>query len=139
MRISDWSSDVCSSDLAVRDAVAPDVVDQSLLHVGIVVAVVQRRAAGEKVDVAAAVGGDQLGALGAFEHDRDAAAVAADCGLAAVDGFEGCGAGVSLTVRSEESRVGKGGVSTGRTRVLTNLEKKNVVTSNITDNKHLRK
>src|SRR3546814_5640427 len=83
MRISDWSSDVCSSDLAVRDAVAPDVVDQSLLHVGIVVAVVQRRAAGEKVDVAAAVGGDQLGALGAFEHDREAAAVAADCGLAA--------------------------------------------------------
>src|SRR3546814_1075798 len=83
---------------ALPISVAPDVVDQSLLHVGIVVAVVQRRAAGEKVDVAAAVGGDQLGALGAFEHDREAAAVAADCGLAAVEGFEGCGHGA----RSEE-------------------------------------
>src|SRR3546814_1525777 len=88
---------------ALPISVAPDVVDQSLLHVGIVVAVVQRRAAGEKVDVAAAVGGDQLGALGAFEHDREAAAVAADCGLAAVEGFEGCGHGASLTVKNGRS------------------------------------
>src|SRR3546814_17800343 len=106
---------------ALPISVAPDVVDQSLLHVGIVVAVVQRRAAGEKVDVAAAVGGDQLGALGAFEHDREAAAVAADCGLAAVEGFEGCGHGAYLTVkngcgRSEERRVGKECVSTCRSR-----------------------
>src|SRR3546814_5871476 len=83
MRISDWSSDVCSSDLigveveAVRDAVGADIIEQSLLQDRVVVAIVQRRAARQEVEVAPALIVVHPHAFGLSELARHRAGVAA--------------------------------------------------------------
>src|SRR5699024_2724681 len=66
---------------AVHDAVLEIVVDDDLLQLGVVVAVVQGAGAGEEVDVLLAVLGGQHGALGVGEHGGPAAGVAADARL----------------------------------------------------------
>ncbi len=63
------------------DAVVHDVVDQRALEDIVVVAVVQRAGAGQEVEVAVALRVEQLGALGAGEHGREAAGVGAHVGL----------------------------------------------------------
>src|SRR3546814_13014397 len=92
MRISDWSSDVCSSDLLLRHEPRPlgDALRGRL-----------RR--GDDVDLGA---GQELS-----ERQRDVAGArgqvdAEEVGLVPADVGE----------RSEERRVGKEGVSTGRSR-----------------------
>ncbi|MNC41687.1 hypothetical protein D3C75_904620 [compost metagenome] len=62
---------------AMGQAVALDVVEQRLLEQRMVVAVVERTGAGEEVDVALAVAGDQFGAARLLEYHRERAAVAA--------------------------------------------------------------
>src|SRR3546814_18052851 len=99
MRISDWSSDVCSSDLAL---------------------------AGEQTGVQAAAGGHARAVAIAAERRADrtdesdlAGAVVeavARGHLAAVVGVERVQRPACVDARSEERRVGKEGVSTGRTR-----------------------
>src|SRR3546814_6279962 len=81
MRISDWSSDVCSSDLLAFEMTPAAVVGARPCGPGVGFDRVRRRAQGEDVD----------------QH---------------------------RLVRSEESRVGKECVSTGRYRWSTNNEKK---------------
>ena len=54
-----------------------DVVDQRGLHVRVVMTVVQRRAAGEEVDIFAALDVGQRGVLRLLEDRREAAAIAA--------------------------------------------------------------
>ena len=66
---------------AVHDPVLEVVVDDDLLQLGVVVAVVQGAGAGEEVDVLAAVLGGQHRALGVREHGGPAAGVGADAGL----------------------------------------------------------
>src|SRR3546814_20728752 len=114
MRISDWSSDVCSSDLAVLEILAVlEGVDLDLgLHGGPQAALVQRLGRGI---------GDR--ALQHLAHHRGAVAL-----LQQLDGrlarakARDLHAGADLTTpvldflgdRSEERRVGKACVSTGQ-------------------------
>src|SRR3546814_16222081 len=104
MRISDWSSDVCSSDLPLIDAVAQEL---TAVHADTV------RALLAQAEVAAA----DIGVIGFHGHtvahrpDRhwtwqigDGAALARMTGITVVSD------------RSEERRVGKEGVSTCRSR-----------------------
>src|SRR3546814_20694153 len=94
MRISDWSSDVCSSDLeAVGDRHA-DVVEEQLRRIGLVLP--------DLVEVAAAL---ETFAVGFDEHDRPALPRRLDLGI-----------GLDADERSEERRVGKECVSTCRSR-----------------------
>src|SRR3546814_17437662 len=93
MRISDWSSDVCSSDLH-RGAVEPDGVVEAGAHEAVVLDLL--------------VGG---GALGVKGHDGVGGQVVGEVG-------EGAGLehGIVADRRSEERRVGKECVSTCRSR-----------------------
>src|SRR3546814_14617172 len=96
MRISDWSSDVCSSDLLGRDLAHQDVAGAhfgaDVDHAGLVEAV--QRLFGDVRDV----GGDLL---------------RPELGVARLDGEF---LAVDRGVRSEERRVGKECVSTCRSR-----------------------
>src|SRR3546814_16893839 len=98
MRISDWSSDVCSSDLAAVQQRDPVVVAVAL----------------GGGDLPAVVGHARIGVVTALEADPGRAAAAGghlvDLRLAAAVGGE---------VRSEERRVGKECVSTCRSRWST--------------------
>src|SRR3546814_18926101 len=111
MRISDWSSDVCSSDLRRHDDVDAAAVGQA--------GVGQRR---RLVDAAADLVHDALGDLEQMllvaELDRRDLELALffDIGLfRAVDHVVAAfGIGQPLLQRSEAGRVGKGCLSTGR-------------------------
>src|SRR3546814_11162977 len=96
MRISDWSSDVCSSDLDERIDLALDLVIDALACV--------------KGHAAAVAGlhfaGDATGVIGGIEPlDRPRARFRGQ--NVAPDGLD-------IAARSEERRVGKEGVSPGR-------------------------
>src|SRR3546814_11896949 len=114
MRISDWSSDVCSSDLSAALIILPGtkatIADLEFL-----------RAQGWDIDIAAHVrrGGHVLGICGGYQMLGRT--------IADPDGIEGAAATVSGlgylpvetvlgTERSEERRVGKECVSTCRSR-----------------------
>src|SRR3546814_2421954 len=90
LRISDWSSDVCSSDLAVGGGDQPDVD-------------ADRAAAAEPVDLALLDGPQQLG-------------LQADVHLADLVEQEGALVGFLELARSEERRVGQECVRTCRSR-----------------------
>src|SRR3546814_3428417 len=92
MRISDWSSDVCSSDLAAKQCVARD----DLAAAG------QRMHARLRHQPAHLAGRHQIGALAGKADDFGIKAVAVG--------------GVDLDASSEERRVGKECVSTCRSR-----------------------
>src|SRR3546814_12121227 len=100
MRISDWSSDVCSSDLAETC----DVLEREL-------GVVERLEGG-------AVEGELVAELGRGDGVGEPVGAVADCrdvsGDVAV--AEGGGEGEGVDPRSEERRVGKECVSTCRSR-----------------------
>src|SRR3546814_2157267 len=86
MRISDWSSDVCSSDLQVGIAAGVDPRERLQVHGDV---------EGQAVEAAAAAHADaQRGDLGAVDVDARGA----------------------FAARSEERRVGKECVSTCRSR-----------------------
>src|SRR3546814_11849488 len=97
MRISDWSSDVCSSDLVDGVGEVPwghaPVVAQEGLELG-----------GAELGAGSVGGAQQL-----HQADQPARPVAHPGGQAAPS------VGVDLQ-RSEERRVGKGGASTGKSR-----------------------
>src|SRR3546814_19110005 len=99
MRISDWSSDVCSSDLAAdRNTLRKlgDVDDRA------------RRGLIEVGDLDTARGDDDVATrFGSFSHERELVR-----GARLVQDDAGFGGGL----RSEERRVGKEGVSTFRFR-----------------------
>src|SRR3546814_8155606 len=59
MRISDWSSDVCSSDLLVRDAAHDPVERVDLAHQMPLAEAADRRIAGHLADGVEAVGHEQ--------------------------------------------------------------------------------
>ena len=69
---------------AVHDGIVLDVVEQDFFQNRIVVAVVQRARAGQKIQVLLAVFVVQIAALGFLEHHREAACVALNFGLNAV-------------------------------------------------------
>src|SRR3546814_15286837 len=94
MRISDWSSDVCSSDLLKN----PIVFTPSVIHL--------RRMLGTCWHIAGALGG------GFTKFHRQA--LRAQVPVAATHGGVGPG---SAQGRSEERRVGKEGVRTCQSRV----------------------
>src|SRR3546814_18285072 len=96
MRISDGSSDVCSSDLRAMSKIASAPSDFALFHT--------LRDANVQLDRAATLGGG----LAVHQWNRDQRA-----GRALIDHD-----------RSEERRVGKERVSTCRPRRSTNHEKK---------------
>src|SRR3546814_19482521 len=97
MRISDWSSDVCSSDLLFlgeHKLVRPDKGGGVPLPTG-VHAIAERQVA----DPDLAIGETRLKAVGIAHEVGDE-----------------CGCGLVIDLRSEERRVGKGCVSTCRSR-----------------------
>src|SRR3546814_17231492 len=116
MRISDWSSDVCSSDLLVDGGIAASQRQPGLVHRS-----VGRGRSNQRLCVG---DGDRLSG-----HVADVA-VAVDQGVAEVvldrrvirrldviGRAHGCVAPVAIAVNSsEERRVGKECVSTGRSR-----------------------
>src|SRR3546814_13888973 len=97
MRISDWSSDVCSSDLEVKRGT-----------VGI-----EARVPGQF-----AIGGDRLerDAVGQIEIDHAGKPPGLKVRIAVAAGIAGIGIGNQIAARSEERRVGKECVSTCRSR-----------------------
>src|SRR3546814_15161858 len=106
MRISDWSSDVCSSDLAIESAEENDPVQQrgdGEQHIG------QRFDAAVVAEVERP---HQDGERRSADHERRVAAVAPAVTPQSVD-------------RSEERRVGNECVSEGRTRWSPCTLKKN--------------
>src|SRR3546814_18152261 len=105
MRISDWSSDVCSSDL-------PDHEPGGT--------------AGVAAGVAGLVVGVPAGAGGALAVTEGSVGAAAGAGLA---GAGAIGVGIG-TRRSAESRVGKEWVRTGRSWWSPDPEKKQKKSSN---------
>src|SRR3546814_17499210 len=109
MRISDWSSDVCSSDLQHLATVRARIADQDVVVRRQFDAAAAERAGGfeRRLCFEIAAGGNQF----------DAAALTFDVGggnlsLIIDDGMEH----VAGDFRSEERRVGKDGVSTCRSR-----------------------
>src|SRR3546814_16965061 len=90
MRISDWSSDVCSSDLHLQQNILPHALGE--------------------VGADGADGGQVARQLGIAQHMVDAGAHGDD-GLEVRKGLE-----AARRRRSEERRVGKECVSTGRSR-----------------------
>src|SRR3546814_14055217 len=70
MRISDWSSDVCSSDLGAEDDLGPPVTGHVAQGRGVedAVAVAVRRATGPLVELVAGLEGAAAGAV-PVEHD----------------------------------------------------------------------
>src|SRR3546814_3504922 len=77
MRISDWSSDVCSSDLRVGDRAGAAIVLQHLVRPGI-------REAGEQVGGAVAEIGDEM----AVELDQERGATLGDQVAGAAQGVD---------------------------------------------------
>src|SRR3546814_12399317 len=120
MRISDWSSDVCSSDLRGKVHALGADQEAQVLEVGIVVAgqyvedqpVIEPPARLELVAAQACDFGEHLDtALLVFELSIEIEQ------LAGVDGVQPLHACRSKrATRSEERRAGKAGVSTGSTR-----------------------
>ena len=74
---------------AVGDAVIFQVLDQRLFQDRVVVPVVQGAGTGQKVDVALAFAGHQLGATGLLEDHRERAAVAANIRFVFLELFKG--------------------------------------------------
>src|SRR3546814_11558537 len=117
MRISDWSSDVCSSDLQLADAAAGGGHELEL----------QRLALGVVPDAAL-----QLGPVGGVEQRGGlGGVVGVRLHILVVNPVERRGAGLGdglAALRSEERRVGKEGVRTCRfwwsTYHYTNKKKK---------------
>src|SRR3546814_12397732 len=111
MRISDWSSDVCSSDLGADHPIGGlDVEVEGEVEIGFLGG--QDRAG---VDEAGAIEQDVDAAdLGREGVDRRAVEQVHHPRLAALDAGERVGVDVDRD-RSEERGVGKEGVSTGRT------------------------
>src|SRR3546814_18002638 len=99
MRISDWSSDVCSSDLLVDRTGPADVVRQVCLE-----GFDERR-----IHARGIVGRGQFLQRPDQSHGDETAAVAAEAAA-------GMRPGVVVDRRSEERRVGKEGVRQGRYR-----------------------
>src|SRR3546814_19809385 len=95
MRISDWSSDVCSSDLPVSDARGPESSGQPITL--------------EFDD-------NRLLALLSGEHDRYLARIEQQFGVAVTPRGNLLMISGAADARSAERRVGKGFVSTGRSR-----------------------
>src|SRR3546814_12337086 len=108
MRISDWSSDVCSSDLLLEEFGARRVVDTPITEHGF---------AG--LGVGAGFGG--LRPIIEFMTFNFA--------MQAIDQIINSAA-KTLYMRSEERRVGKECVSTGRSRWAQYHEKKNTINTN---------
>src|SRR3546814_11002383 len=100
MRISDWSSDVCSADLHYTDPIEAHLARGRLLSEGIDAHLGDEHLAMANWEWRLAVGGVKLRVA-----DRDAERARAV--LNAMDAGE---------YRSEERRGGKGGVSKGRSR-----------------------
>src|SRR3546814_17254248 len=113
MRISDWSSDVCSSDLVGPDRAAPVVYVADAE--GLVEPAIEQRQVGLGACKELSVVGPTPGRGGDARKDRIIVASEAQGGLriapdeAAAESVGGIG-------RSEERRVGKEGVSTCRSR-----------------------
>src|SRR3546814_13547903 len=101
MRISDWSSDVCSSDLAVERAEAM----RALRHLRRA----HERSCAEQESA-------HIGLVGTVAIDFDRGATNELAARRRLD---------DIGHRSEERRVGKEGVSTGRSRWSPHHEKKN--------------
>src|SRR3546814_20866578 len=112
MRISDWSSDVCSSDLAVHEIWLAEFMGAELFRAVPDFFVdrlkVQQREAGVRHDLIDAVFG--------LEKRKDEIVG----NLARVKALQAL-----MAPRSEERRVGKGCVSTCRSRCSTCHQKKN--------------
>src|SRR3546814_12133569 len=100
MRISDWSSDVCSSDLRIKD-----------LRVDHLTVAVERRRREDHVELAVRVAVRVLDGLDLAERKH--------LGLVHQSSF------ARARMRSEERRVGKECVSTCRSRWSPEHEKKN--------------
>src|SRR3546814_11158932 len=105
MRISDWSSDVCSSDLRARQQVAVDAIECAPDE--------PFDARGDEIGKARVIGFAQIMAVEIFElFEVEARRRAAD--MSEVEPFGRLRAADDF--RSAESRVGKEGVSTCRSR-----------------------
>ncbi len=78
---------LCEHVQPVGDAIGRDVIDQSRLHVGVVVTVVQRGTAGEKIDIFAAVVAVNDRTLGLAEEFGKAARIRANLALDAIECF----------------------------------------------------
>src|SRR3546814_17166903 len=105
MRISDWSSDVCSSDLAIGQDMQPRVLAQLRQNCDI----------GAVVEEVAA----HLVRVADGQRDLDTRMAAAEFGKDRNDVVRAAGADLDLPAlqrRSEDSRVGKACVSTCRSR-----------------------
>src|SRR3546814_17164298 len=98
MRISDWSSDVCSSDLAIIDIAE---VESGLVH--------REAETGERIGLGA-------GAVVEVDVAAPQAGVGADRVIDLEAGFDARLEGRLDVVRSDERRVGKECVSTCRSR-----------------------
>src|SRR3546814_12804956 len=106
MRISDWSSDVCSSDLQTAEIDVTGIVDRIGAGDAFAAGVLHAHLSGGDARALAETGL----ALTCLKHSLPGDA--SRFGQADIDAFHGGG----LDVRSEESRVGKEGVSTCRSR-----------------------
>src|SRR3546814_15486900 len=108
MRISDWSSDVCSSDLSTANGETYDMYAMTAAHPTLPIpsyARVTRASSGKSVIV-------RINDRGPFHSSR---IIDLSYAAAAKLGLIGPGSGEVL-VRSEERRVGKGCVSTCKSR-----------------------
>src|SRR3546814_11629302 len=102
MRISDWSSDVCSSDLQPHDHIVKSHDDE------------RNRVIGEILRMGEMAAAQLEAALDVVERREDKAADRIIANDEATDALERKVGHHAL--RSEERRVGKEGVRTGRTR-----------------------
>src|SRR3546814_15088673 len=126
MRISDWSSDVCSSDLQVVGVLDPDRDADEIVGDGERLLAFERdRRVGHRGGMAC----QRLGAAKAHRqlHDLEIVEKAERLFLAALqierEGGTSADAQAAIDVRSEERRVGKEGVSTCRSRWVPYHEK----------------
>src|SRR3546814_17800825 len=134
MRISDWSSDVCSSDLAV-DRADRELFEQPLLHHDAAAALVLLGGLEDEGDATIEIA--RLGeVLGGAQQHRRVAVVTAGVHLALVPravveavellDMQGVHIGAQADGRSEERRVGNAWVSTDRSRWSPSSYKKKV-------------
>src|SRR3546814_14007934 len=103
MRISDWSSDVCSSDLICKRA-------------GIAVMYCAEQFENDGSPVSTIVKGVKRAMAGEYSRELSGKVFAGQCRLIERGYRQGGAAGYGLRRRSEERRVGKEGVSKGRSR-----------------------
>src|SRR3546814_19751780 len=105
MRISDWSSDVCSSDLPAYDGPVLHVLDAS-------------RAVGVATSLVSDTGRDAFveGYKSDYAHIRDVRANKGQSALIPIADARANGFVIDEHIRSEERIVGKGGVSTFSSR-----------------------